>query len=600
MRILLLTCLLLTAAEVFGQRGGGGGGAQNPPLASLKTGAPPVPTGLERYVADQSALIALGKVLFWDMQAGSDGRTACATCHFHAGADHRIQNQLSGPDASVNQVLTSADFPFHRLSNTNNNRSAVLSSKRQVTGSMGVVAKSFVQVEPGNDQEVSGVVAISSPFLTNGVHVRQVTSRNSPSVINAVYNVRNFWDGRANNVFTGTTPFGDSDSRLNALASHDGKLEREAVRLENASLASQAVGPALNPVEMSWAGRSWQDLGRKLLSLLPLAQQKVSQTDSVLGAMANPQGNGLRPEWSYEALVRAAFRPEYYESPELFEGYTQAENNFALFWGLSIQAYEATLISNDSRVDQFLEGRTEALTALEQQGLNEFRNGGSRCTNCHNGAELTAAGWSGVRRRAGNITAPADLGFFRIGVSVIEDDLGIGAKDDFGLPLFAQATASAAGTFKAPGLRNVELTGPYFHNGGQATLEQVLEFYGRNGDFPNGGNLGPGIGNIRLNQGERTAIVAFLKALTDDRVRFQSAPFDHPSLCVPNGHAEIAPGQLTIDGLQSGMIAVDKWALVPEVGREGLGVPLQTFDELLRGIGSDGSRANTMTTACEP
>jgi hypothetical protein len=48
------------------------------------------------------------------------------------------------------------------------------------------------------------------------------------------------------------------------------------------------------------------------------------------------------------------------------------------------------------------------------------------------------------------------------------------------------------------------------------------------------------------------------------------------------------------------MIAVDKWALVPEVGREGLGVPLQTFDELLRGIGSDGSRANTMTTACEP
>ena len=126
---------------------------------------------------------------------------------------------------------------------------------------------------------------------------------------------------------------------------------------ENASLASQAVGPALNSVEMSWAGRGWPELGRKLLSLPPLARQKVSPTDSVLGPKANPDGNGLRPEWSYGALIQAAFRPEYYNSPELFDGYTQAENNFALFWGLAIQAYEATLIANDSRVDQFLEGR---------------------------------------------------------------------------------------------------------------------------------------------------------------------------------------------------------------------------------------------------
>ena len=136
-------------------------------------------------------------------------------------------------------------------------------------------------------------------------------------------------------------------------------------------------------------------------------------------------------------------------------------------------------------------GDTDALTALEQQGLNEFRNGGSQCTNCHNGAELTAAGWSVVQRRAGNIAVPANLGFFRIGVRPIADDIGFGGNDDFGLPLFAPAPGSAAGTFKAPGLRNVEFTGPYFHNGSQATLEQVLLFYSRNGDFPDGGNLGP-------------------------------------------------------------------------------------------------------------
>ncbi len=600
MRVLLLIGILLTVAQAFAQRGGGGGGGgQNPPLASLKTVAPPIPTGLDRYVLDQTALVVLGKALFWDMQAGSDGRTACASCHFHAGADHRVQNQLSGPDAVMNQVLTSLDFPFHKLSNTGNNRSAVVSDKRQTAGSMGVVTNAFVAVEPGNVTEVANAVTFPSPFMPNGVHVRQVTARNSSSVINAVYNVRNFWDGRASNIFTGATPFGDSDTGLHALAYRDGKLEREAVRMENASLASQAVGPVLSSVEMSWAGRGWPELGRKLLNLQPLAQQNISPTDSVLGAIANPEGIGLLADWSYLALIQAAFRPEYYSSTELFEGYNQAENNFGLFWGLAIQAYETTLISNNSRVDQFLEGSTGALNALEQQGLNEFRGGGSQCTNCHNGAELTAAGWSAFQRRGGNIATPANAGFFRIGLRPIAEDLGLGGNDDFGLPLFSPAPASAAGTFKAPGLRNVEFTGPYFHNGSQATLEQVLEFYARNSDFPDDGNLGPGIGNIRLNQGERTAVVAFLKALSDDRVRFQRAPFDHPAICVPNGHVETS-GQLETDPSQSGSVALDKWALVPAVGRDGATVPLQTFDELLQGIGNDGTRANTMTTACTP
>src|SRR3954464_1546791 len=155
MRFRLLAGILSMVAQCLAQRGGGGGGGggQNPPLASLKTVAPPVPTGLDGYVFNQTALVALGKVLFWDMQAGSDGRTACASCHFHAGADHRLQNELSGPDAVVNQVLAAGDFPFRKLSNVNNNRSAVLSDKRQVTGSMGVVAKAFVQVQPGTDTD---------------------------------------------------------------------------------------------------------------------------------------------------------------------------------------------------------------------------------------------------------------------------------------------------------------------------------------------------------------------------------------------------------------------------------------------------------------
>src|SRR6266511_5960294 len=73
---------------------------------------------LVAYVANPTAAIQLGKDLFWDMQAGSDNKTACATCHFQAGADVRIKNQLN-PGAngafdgySWNYTLTAADFPF--------------------------------------------------------------------------------------------------------------------------------------------------------------------------------------------------------------------------------------------------------------------------------------------------------------------------------------------------------------------------------------------------------------------------------------------------------------------------------------------------------
>ena len=64
------------------------------PLASLKTVPTPEPKNLMRFVRDRAAAIVLGKALFWDQQVGSDGQ-ACASCHFHAGADSRLKNQLS-------------------------------------------------------------------------------------------------------------------------------------------------------------------------------------------------------------------------------------------------------------------------------------------------------------------------------------------------------------------------------------------------------------------------------------------------------------------------------------------------------------------------
>ena len=78
-----------------------------PEITSLKTVPIPEPTDLDVYVKDKEKAIALGKALFWDMQLGSDGATACASCHFSAGADNRAKNQINPGFAHSNQDGTS-------------------------------------------------------------------------------------------------------------------------------------------------------------------------------------------------------------------------------------------------------------------------------------------------------------------------------------------------------------------------------------------------------------------------------------------------------------------------------------------------------------
>src|SRR5947209_16824427 len=126
------------------------------------------------------------------------------------------------------------------------------------------------------------------------------------------------------------------------------------------------------------------------------------------------------------------------------------------------------------------------------------------------------------------------------------------------------------GAFKTPGLRNVELTAPYFHNGGQLTLEQVVDFYNRGGDFAraNQDNLDPDIQVLHLTADEKAALAAFMKAFTDERVRFEQAPFDHPELFVSNG-AMGDNRQVVNDG--SGK-ALQDTKHIPAVGRGGRGL----------------------------
>jgi hypothetical protein len=152
------------------------------------------------------------------------------------------------------------------------------------------------------------------------------------------------------------------------------------------------------------------------------------------------------------------------------------------------------------------------------------------------------------------------------------------------------------GAFKAPPLRNVELTGPYFHTGSELTLRQELNFYLRGGDFPitNAAHrdfllmdldiedeaLG-GVDPVTLEtefteeqkEAIRVAMIDFLIELTDERVAHEKAPFDRPEMIVPvDGTAP----DITIGG-RSALLIDQRFRHVPAIGAAGRPEPLANF-----------------------
>jgi hypothetical protein len=127
--------------------------------------------------------------------------------------------------------------------------------------------------------------------------------------------------------------------------------------------------------------------------------------------------------------------------------------------------------------------------------------------------------------------------------------------------LSATESTDVAGTFKTMGLRNIELSGPYFHSGGKATLRQALELYDDGGNFANA-TLPPLIRPLGMTEDQKAALVAFLVSLTDDRVLYERAPFDHPELPLPAGQDAAGADLVTT---------------IPAVGAAGLATPVARF-----------------------
>jgi cytochrome c peroxidase len=756
-KIILAVSVLSSSATLA--HGPGPVSLQNVPI-------PPVPgllDGADPIVVNKNMAIALGKALFWDMGVGSDGQ-ACASCHFSAGADVRIKNQInpgqnssyhSGQTFSLlpsgtggpNHTLTLADFPLHQFSDPLDNTSSVIFSTDDVVGSAGTFSGQYIgssKFTGENDQCIRGPDPI---FNVNYTGVRKVEPRNTPTVINAVFNHRNFWDGRANNVFNGSSPWGMRDKQAGVWIKQGARsVVKKPLNLINSSLASQAVTPPIfNNIEMGCESRIWPDIGRKLLLRQPLQNQQVHNQDSVLGPLSLSQNGNLKPGLNtiYMNMITQAFNSKYWSysgtgqfgSPPGGAPYNQMEANFSMFFGIAIQLYESTLVSDQSpfdlspvtstqnglwtptwsNIDEGSPPATVAKIAALKAGFLTFTE--SHCGDCHSGPNFSSASiatnsllltpiagstfgppatpipygpgalGSGTHKLAsfgvtqyGNIVNRdfnnaqgqvfMDMGYFNTGVGDPDSDSGIAGTDPFGNPLsfsaqyvsylagnsagildpgissiracdfstplaynanpeknpylnipgyfsetdglipdgtregvlrnqncvdpntayipsIAAAQANLTGpemgvgtqaAFKVPTLRNIELTGPYMHNGGMAILQQVLEFYARQSNFPND-NLSFNILSVQGNVSDTNIapnLITFLKALTDERVRYEKAPFDHPQLTVLHGHVgndqQVTPGNPLDPSL-----AQDQYLELPAVGADGLSTPVKAF-----------------------
>ncbi|MBK8813933.1 MAG: VCBS repeat-containing protein [Acidobacteria bacterium] len=254
------------------------------------------------------------------------------------------------------------------------------------------------------------------------------------------------------------------------------------------ALESQVLGPPLSSAEMAHGGRNWTQVAARVAVSKPLAL--ATNIPTALQTWINGRNY-----------------------PQLFEEAFGTADVTPVRIALAIGTHERILFSDQTPLDKD-SANIETLTSEEELGKSLFVN--LQCAICHSDALMS------------------DQQFHNIGVRPPAEDLGRGAIT--GLP-------DDNGRFRTPTLRNIELRGPFMHNGRFATLEDVVEFYNRGGDFdaPNiDHNL---IRPLNLTPGQKAALVSFLKRpLTDLRVKNELPPFDRPTLYTETNRVPVVSG----------------------------------------------------------
>ena len=241
-------------------------------------------------------------------------------------------------------------------------------------------------------------------------------------------------------------------------------------------LESQALLPLTEPVEMSHAGADLDNVVARIVGSKPLA----------LSPALPPPLAAWLDQRSYHDLFAEAFG-----TPEV----TAARIAFA------IASYERTLYSDRTPLD-LAAAEIQPYPPAQQHGREVFVR--SNCHICHQQSLMADSFFRNIGLR------PPEEDEGRFGITGLDRDLG---------------------EFRTPNLRNVALRAPYMHNGRFGSLEEVVEFYDRGGDF-SGTSQNVLIRPLRLTAQQKTDLVAFMRdGLTDPRVATESGPlFDRPML----------------------------------------------------------------------
>lgn len=165
--------------------------------------------------------------------------------------------------------------------------------------------------------------------------------------------------------------------------------------------------------------------------------------------------------------------------------------------GKAIATFERSVVSHNAPYDKYWKGDKSAMSEAAVRGMNLFF-GEAKCSICHNGPAFT------------------DSGFHNIGVKPAGP-----LKDDAGRYNVTK-DASDKGAFKTPGLRHISRSAPYMHNGSEATLDDVMEFYNRGGDDV--ADKSPFITPLGLSVSEKKDLVEFMKALEGDPILVSVPP----------------------------------------------------------------------------
>ena len=285
-----------------------------------------------------------------------------------------------------------------------------------------------------------------------GIHGR-VGQRNAPTVLNALYNKTQFWDGRVT------------------------------------TLEQQAALPITNPFEMGSA----------------------SVGDAV---------SRIADDKDYQSQFMQAFGRGVNEQDMLS----------------SIAAYERTLASFDSPFDHFIAGEANAISNSAKRGWELF-NTKARCHLCHaltdNQRDATLfidndfhnIGIGIIRHHVAPLAQQAERELAQGHLAAIDTAAITSEMSVLGRFLITRKESDIA-SFKTPGLRNVLVTGPYFHDGSMQTLWDVMDHYNK-GDGITNSWLDKDMQPLALTEPEIDDVVAFLASLTSPQYK-EVGDREHP------------------------------------------------------------------------